>query len=90
MAYLYDASKNRYYNDDTEITKNEYEIGVAKTKEAFAYALKKYKGENVIVPSELSELVDVQFAALVANIPEESEEELTAEEALEIIVGGAV
>ena len=90
MVYVYNATINRYFMDDIEITKDEYIEGVAKTKEAFAYALKKAQGEAVEVPPELVELVEMQFAALEANIPDEMGELTETEEkarAYDILMG---
>lgn len=92
MAYVYNATTNRYFMDDIEITKDEYTQGVAKIKEAFAYALKKFQGETVEIPTELVELVEMQIAALEANIPNEMEELTETEEkalAYDILMGVA-
>lgn len=90
MVYVYNATTNRYFMDDNEITKDEYTEGVAKIKEAFTYALKKFQGETVEIPTELVELVEIQIAALEANIPNEMEELTETEEkarAYDIIMG---
>ena len=92
MAFIYNATTNRYFMDDVEITKEEYTQGVAKTKEAFGYALKKIQGETVEIPTELVELVEMQIAALEANIPNEMEELTETEEkalAYDILMGVA-
>ena len=79
MKYTYNATLNKYFKDDEEITKEEYLLGVNNVKRAFSYALKIHNGEVIEVPTELKALVEAQLIALTENIPSEPMEEDYAE-----------
>jgi hypothetical protein len=79
MDYRYNATLNKYFKGDEEITKDKYLLGVNNVKMAFSYALKIHNGEAAEVPTELKGLIEAQLIALSENIPSEPMEEDYAE-----------
>lgn len=78
----------KYYRDVVEITEEEYEAFLAEAKEKTVYVSKAAKGEITIadVPAEWQEEIQRRVDERIAAAQEESD--LTAEEALDIILGG--
>lgn len=78
----------RCYRNGAEITAEEYEAFLAEAKKKTAYVNKLVKGEITIadVPAEWQEEIQRRVDERIAAAQEESD--LTAEEALDIILGG--
>lgn len=84
----------KYYCDGVEITEEEYNALLAEIREKAALANQLYKGEITIkaVPAEWREEIQrrVDERRDAENVDTGDDPELTAEEALEIIMGGAL
>lgn len=80
----------KYYRNGTEITADEYEALLAEAKKKTAYVNKLVKGEITIddVPAEWQEEIQRRVDERIAVAQEEPD--LTADEVLDIILGGAV
>lgn len=77
MGYI--SINGKYYQDDLEITKQEYDRGILSIKQANGITQRIRAGETVEIPEELQELVTAQLTAWeeydreVTNEPTESE-----------------
>ena len=84
MGYI--SINGKYYQDDLEITKQEYDSGILSIKQANGITQRIRAGETVEIPQELQELVENQLAAW-----EEYDQEVTDEtsdtDALNILLG---
>lgn len=83
-------NKNGYFRDGKLITAEEYALALNEIKGKTALVEKLYKGNIVItdIPAEWQEEIQRRVDERIAAAQEESD--LTAEEALDIILGGAV
>lgn len=79
---------NKHYSDGIEITEAEYNTLLSEIREKAALANQLYKGEITIdaVPAEWREEIQQRVDARLAGIDDDPD--LTAEEALDIILGG--
>lgn len=78
----------KFYRDGVEITAEEYSAALEEIKTKTEIANQLYKGEITIdaVPAEWREEVQQRVDARLAEIDDDPD--LTAEEALDIILGG--
>lgn len=79
---------NKHYSDGIEITEAEYNTLLSEIREKAALANQLYNGEITIdaVPAEWREEIQQRVDARLAGIDDDPD--LTAEEALDIILGG--
>ncbi len=88
LTLAINITKNKYFYDGQEITAEEYDSLLAEIKEKAAYVTNLFNGEITIadVPAEWQEeiLLRVDERRRAAT----EEDELSAEEALDIILGG--
>lgn len=79
---------NKYYNNGMEITEEEYNALLTEIREKAALANQLYKGEITIdaVPAEWREEIQQRVDERLAEIDDDPD--LSAEEALDIILGG--
>ena len=79
---------NKHYSDGIEITESEYNTLLSEIRKKAALVNQLYKGEIIIdaVPAEWQ--VEIQQQVDKRLIEIDDDPELTADEALDIIVGG--
>lgn len=84
-----DLIRNRYYRNSTEITAEEYAAEIEIIKAKAEWTRKVFSGIANIedVPDEWREEIENNVANLQSS--EEEDDEISAEEALEIIMRGA-
>lgn len=79
---------NKHYSDGIEITESEYNTLLSEIREKAALANQLYNGEITIdaVPAEWREEIQRRVDERLAEIDDDPD--LTAEEAIDIILGG--
>ena len=83
-----DLIRNRYYRNSTEITVEEYaaELEIIKAKAEWTRKIVSGVADIADVPNEWREEIENNVANLQSS--EEEDDEISAEEALAIIMGG--
>lgn len=81
----------KYYCDGVEITEAEYNTLLSEIREKAALANQLYKGEITIeaAPAEWQEEIQRRVDERIAAEGSAEEQDIPAEEALEILLGGA-
>lgn len=84
----YNANLNKYYSDETEITKEEFDYSVGRIKLSAEYVERIRNGEVVDVPEDIADSVEEQLEYL-AEMDREREQNPPAEDIVDILTGEA-